>query len=758
MPTPKSLRSTPSLRKEPLGHNFKKKMLWGLLIFFGLGGCSGGWWLFDVSKDLPDVMVLKEFKEPQSTVILDRHGKLLGELFVERRKVIPFEQIPTRMLVSVLAAEDADFYAHKGMDQLGLLRAFVRGIMSGGNFRGTSTITQQLVKNLLLSNERSLKRKIKELILAKRIEAAFSKNEILWLYLNHINFGHGRYGVEEASSYYFGKHAKDLNLDEAALLAGLPQSPTHLSPREHPERALKRRAFILNQLREKQPTHWPSLNLEEITEAEHAPITLVPVSREQVAPELVGYIKKTLQPFVDEDTLLKGGYTIETTLDRAQQMAARKSIKEGLLGYETRQKLRSPFRKKLVGQRSLKHTARLLPGKFYDAEVTRVDTDLHTLLLNVEGHPAKVSWDGYREFLEMEPFAEVGARFRVFVESVQTIQGAEEIALRLEIGPEAAMIALDVATREVIALVGGRESSFGLNRALDMKRQPGSTFKPLVVAAALESLSVHAASRISDQEATLGDWSPHNFDGYVSKGVIPLREALEHSVNMVAAQLIAQMGPASVVSMAQRLGITSTLEPTLPLALGSSEVSLVEMVNAYAVFADHGQWKPWSIIRKVTGPDGKVLYERPHGDSRQAISEGLAYLMTDLLKGVVKRGTATAANSLNRMVAGKTGTTNESKDAWFVGYSPQMVCGVWVGYNETRTLGRRETGGRAALPIWMSWMKQALASEPNVDFDEPSGVVRQWIDPSTGEAVHASHPGAVQELFLSGTDPTALKK
>jgi penicillin-binding protein 1A len=735
------------------------------------------------SRDLPDVRSLREVEEPQTTRVLDRDGEVLGELFTERRTVVPISRIPRVLVLSVLAAEDADFYVHEGFDYAGLFRAVARGILSGGRFRGTSTITQQLVKNMLLTSERSLARKVRELILAYRLEQEFTKEEILELYLNHINFGHGRYGVEEAARFYFGKGVSELTLAEASMLAGIPQSPSHLSPRAHPEAARRRQEFVLAQLEEKREDHWPDLSVEEIASARETTLALAPLPESrQIAPEIVEMARRTLHEVVGEEAARRGGYTVHVTIDADLQRSTRAALQEGLRGYDTRHDLEPPLRRQRLRRgerpRPLERVAELRLGGTYDAMITERDDRLGTIGLDIGGHPGVATIDGVARWnpSELPPsrFAEEGARVRVSVlalpEDDDPTDGVPALArARLELGPQGAAIVLDPRTREVLALVGGYDAEPGFNRAVQALRQPGSTFKPFVYALGIRTRRFTPASLVLDAPGVYGDWQPRNFEGEEYRGEIRLREALAISSNAVAARLMDDLGSPAVVAFARELGFTTSLETpagsspgaaagemNMALALGAREVRPVELANAYATFASGGRWAPWLLVSRIDGPGGAAVELPAREPPRDVLSQEEAFVVTSLLTSVVAQGgTGARARDLGRPVAAKTGTSNEARDVWFAGYTPELVGVVWVGFDDQRSLGARESGGRTALPIWVAAMRAAVGERPRTDFPRPAGVLGASIDRRTGLLPYAGQTeDTIEEVFLEGTVPT----
>jgi penicillin-binding protein 1A len=713
--------------------------------------------LWYYGRDLPSMAELRDYHPPQLTRVVDRDGDLLGESWVERRTVVSIERVPRVLVLSVLAAEDADFYRHEGLDYPGLVRAFVRGVLDGGRFRGTSTISQQVIKNLVLGPERTMTRKVRELLLARQLEHELTKEEILELYLNHVNFGHGRYGVQEAARYYFGKDVDELSLAEASLIAGIPQSPTHLSPRTDIEAARRRQSFVLDQLAEKRDEYWPDLSLEEIEAARTAEVVIVPPPETgSPAPELMVQATRMLRAQVGAEAARRGGYVIHTTIDRELQASARAALLEGLMALDERQRLRFPVSAP-ERRRPMEPVGELVVGRTYDAAVTGADDEAGLVLLDVGGHEAEARASDAARFnpenLPPSRMAEVGARVRV---SIQELDPEGRARARLELGPEGSIVIVDPRTRHVLALVGGSEARPGFDRATQAVRQPGSTFKPFVYGAALRTRRYTPATLVIDAPGVYDDWRPDNYETWSFEGELRMREALARSINQVAIRVMEDVTPPEVVTLAQALGITTELEPTLALALGASDVRPIELVNAYATLAAGGRFAPTRLITRIQGPDGRDVALPELEEPREAMTPAEAYLLTSLLTSVVDRGTAVRARSLNRPIAGKTGTSNEARDAWFVGFTPDLVAGVWVGFDDRRSLGRRESGARSALPIWIEVMRGATEGRPRVDFPVPSGIVTARIDPRTGLLAYEGQADAIDEYFLDGTVPTEV--
>jgi penicillin-binding protein 1A len=735
------------------------------LVALGLGalalaGLAGVFWYF--GRDLPPVDALRSYQPPQTTRVVDRNGELVGEIFLERRTVVSMEEIPRVMILSILAAEDADFYQHAGMDYAGMVRALFRVVLAGKPVQGASTITQQIVKVMLLSPERTLERKIRELILARHIEQELTKDEILYLYLNHINFGHGRYGVQEASQYYFGKDVGDLTLAEASLIAGAPQAPARLSPRTHPEAARRRQRYVLGQLERKRATHWPDLPLEAIEEARNAVVRLPPTPEStQGAPGVVALARRELLERVGDEAFQRGGHTVHTTIDLGLQREAQRALQEGLMALDARHGYRAPLAapKGKARKEPPPSVEALEVGGTHDAVVTGVDEDHGLLLLDVGGHGAQVDLAGADRYnpKELPPaeLAEEGARVRVSILRLADPNVPDARAeAQLELGPQGAIVVIDPRSRDVLAVVGSYERGAGFNRAVRAIRQPGSTFKPIVYALGIRKRLFTPATRVLDAPAVYDEWKPRNFEQWRHEGAVRLRVGLAKSINLVAVRVIDRVGPQAAVDFARQLGITTELEPSLGLALGASDVRPIELVNAYTTFAAGGRWAPYRIVSAIEDAQGQPISLPAPEPPRQALTPSEAYIVTHMLQSVVTDGTAKAAQKLGRPAAGKTGTSNRARDAWFVGYTPNVVAGVWVGFDDRRPLGRRESGGRSALPIWVDVVQAAEKDRPVLEFPVPSNVTTARIDPETGLLAYEGMEGAIDEVFLEGTVPT----
>ncbi|MEM7606692.1 MAG: PBP1A family penicillin-binding protein [Myxococcota bacterium] len=718
-----------------------------LLVVLAFTSAAGVLWYY--GRDLPDVASLRDYAPPQTTRILDRDGEAIGEVFSERRTVIPMEQVPRHFVLSVLAAEDADFYRHEGLDYPGMARALLYDLIQGRAAQGASTITQQVVKLLLLTPERTFTRKIRELILARRLEQELTKDEILHLYINHINFGHARYGVQEAAQFYFGKDASDLTLAESSLIAGIPQAPARLSPRTHLDAAQRRQNYVLGQLEAKREDYWPDLTLEEIEQArETEPALQRRSALGESAPEIKRVVREMLRELVGAEAYRRGGYTVETTLDASIQRAARQALQVGLRSLDQRQRYRGPLRR---GE-SARTIETLRVGGRYTGVVRGVDEGTGWIRFDVGGHDVLVEvgeGDRYSGDLNLARFAPVGTSARLVIRRIEETRTEAE----LDLGPQGAVVVIDPRTRNVLAIAGGYRASPGFDRATQASRQPGSTFKPLVYAVGIRSEAFTPATIMLDAPAVYDQWMPQNYEPWNHEGPVTLRRALARSINSVAVRAIEEVGPEEVVRFAQQLGIESELDAQLPLAFGASAVTPIEMVNAYATFAAGGRWAPPRFVTRIVGPDGEEVPLPTAEAPRDVMSPAEAYVVTSMMESVFEEGTARRAR-LGRPAAGKTGTSNGARDAWFVGYTANFAAGVWVGFDDNRPLGRREGGSRSALPIWVEVIQAAEGNTAVTDFARPSGVVTRLIDPATGLLAYEGLAGARDEVFVAGTEPT----
>jgi penicillin-binding protein 1A len=743
----------------------------GGLALAALGGLAVGGIVWHYEAGLPSVADLRTYQAPQVTRILARDGSLLAEIYTQRRTVIPIGSLPAHVKLAVLAAEDAGFYEHEGLNYLGIARALLVNLRAHSTRQGGSTITQQVVKNLLLtSRERTLSRKVREALLARRLEHQLSKDDILELYLNNIYFGRGRYGIEEAARDDTGKSAKDLTIAQAALIAGRIANPRDYHPRDHINSALARRAYVLDQMHVKgflSDAQWNAAKAE--------PVVLAPNidASSELAPEAVELAKAALYR-LEPDQARRGGFTVTTSIDPAVQAAARKGVREALSAYDKRHGLQSglkpaPTRADNRGRPGGGRDPRALfegspafeQHRVLVGEVVGTDDAAGTFDVKVGAATGTVKLADFERYnpgkLAPSAFAPVGARARISL-LAPVAEPPAKVPLRLELGPEGAAIALDVRTREILAIVGGYEGVAGmLDRATQSRRQPGSTFKPIVVSYAIHSRRFTAATLIDPEPAVFeGGYHPSNFEGWRDREPLRLREALAHSVNVAAVRVLRDVGPANVVGWAQALGIESPMSPDLSLALGSYEVRPIELAAAYATFAAGGVYAEPRLVLRVVGPDGKDVPVPQGVPDRRVLDDAEAYVVTSLLTSVIDHGTGARAKALGRPLAGKTGTSNGPKDTWFAGYSPDIAAVTWVGYDDGHVLGAGEQGGVTALPAWMTLMKIAHEEKPRLEFARPAGVTTSTIDARTGELAYPDDPDALDEVFLAGTEPTRI--
>lgn len=726
---------------------------------------------------LPPMTHISDYAPPLMTRVFSADGEVIGEFYLERRLIVPNDKIPRLLRQAFVAAEDADFYRHKGISYLGILRAIVKNLEAGRIVQGGSTITQQVVRSLLLSRQRTLSRKIKELILAHRMEKHLSKDEILYIYLNQIYLGHGNYGVAAAAEDYFGKSVEELNLAEMAMLAGLPRAPEFYSPLRNFERAKRRQAYVLKRMVEE-----GYITQQEAEEAYTTPIHIRRRDNRflEVAPYFVEYVRQYLVDHYGEDAVYTGGLQVYTSLDTRMQKLAQEAVRRGLLALDRRQGFRGPekvlapeeivsFCEEMAGR--LKDG--LQEGKVYFGVVVGASEDRREVLVRIGDYEGYIPFDTL-EWVDQDPEEALKKGYLIRVKVKELTPRGPRLELFQEPEVEGALLAMELPTGYVRALVGGWDflrSQY--NRAIQARRQAGSAFKPIVYAAALEkgftpATVVLDAPVIYEESEESEAWKPKNYRERFY-GPTRLRMALARSQNVATVRVARRIGVTYIMSFARRLGITSPLNPDLSMALGSSALSLLELVRAYAVFATGGHLIEPIFITKVVDREGRVLEEhRPlpleaelrslgfepqqGGYYPQVISEETAYLMTSMLQSVIKEGTGWRAKALSRPCAGKTGTTDNYTDAWFIGYTPQLITGVWVGFDEPRSLGEHETGSRAACPIWVEFMKEVLKDKPVEDFPVPEDIVFVRIDPNTGLLARPGEPG-IFECFRSGTEP-----
>ncbi|MBI3596033.1 MAG: PBP1A family penicillin-binding protein [Nitrospirae bacterium] len=756
----------------------KLLIVFAALLILGAGGLGGIFWYF--SKDLPSIETLREYQPSLVTKVYGEDRQLIGQFYIERRVVVPFSRMPPDLLHAIIAVEDSRFYEHKGIDPLGILRALLTNIETLRLRQGASTITQQLARSLFLSSEKSLKRKIKEALLAWKIEKVLTKDEILELYLNQIYFGHGAYGVQSAARTYFGKNVDQLNLSEVAYLAGVPRAPTEYSPYINPERAKQRQGVVLRRMVEE-----GFITEDQFRRVYRQDLYFQKLEKEEeIAPYFMEYLRQNLSAAYGENMVYKGGLSVYTTLNLTLQKAATPALQEGLREVDKRQGYRGPIAHKSPKELAqdqetgtgIMGMAAVKEGDVIDGVVTAVDEQGATVV--AAGRTGRISPEGMAwakkrlkgpdllKDVELNSNAKpsdilhVGDVIRVKIRRLDP--RGKTAVFSLDQGPvvEGALIALDPRTGAIKAMVGGydfKRSEF--NRALSARRQPGSAFKPIIYATAIERGFTPATIMVDSPVVFVDEeqqkvWRPENYESKFF-GPISLREALAHSRNLATVKLLDRVGIKNVVEFAKRVGITSPLTPDLSMALGSSSVSLIELASAFGVFANEGVRVEPIAVLSVADSSGRVLEEH-EPVANEVIAKETAYVITNMMEDVIQKGTGWRAKVLGRPLAGKTGTTNDFTDAWFVGFAPNLVAGVWVGFDDVRSLGDREAGASAALPIWIGFMRAAFEVMPEMTFPIPENVVFANIDPQTGLLAPEGAEDAVIEIFVKGTEPTKL--
>jgi len=796
--------------------------------------------LYFITAGLPPVSQLKNFQHSHATEVFSDDGKKIGEFTMERRYPVDFKEIPPHVIQAFLSAEDSNFFQHKGIDLNSIFRAVWSNLIRGRYAQGGSTITQQVARALLLeSKKKVITRKLREMVLAHRMESELSKEEILGLYLSEIYLGHGSYGIGAAARNYFHKNVKELSVAEASLLAGLPQRPNDWNPFHNPDLAKKRQSYVLRRMVDE--SYLDSERAKKVFEESVRLYPLEDVNNTE-APYFVEYVRQHLMEKYGSDEVLKLGFKVYTTVNyefqKAAEQALRKGVREvdkragwrgvaGHLNSETeKDEWRAMTHKQILEE--LK-PPRLLPGDAAEKSLKVLDIDLSPygsgasrfvgdtplkvgnyyqgMVVQVNGSGteaelrvgltqarlpvAGMSWVS----IEDKPVSRVDQIVKegdlVFVKVEQVDKENKVAVVSLEQEPEVAgaVLSYDAKNGFVRAMVGGldfQKSKF--NCALQAKRQVGSTFKPLIYAAAFDK-GFSPSSLVTDSpvvfrnddkqevdtSTVIGeDWKPHNFGGKF-EGDIPLRLALIRSMNVPTVKLLSEISIDYGIQYARSVGITSALPRDLTIGLGSWSASLEEIMRAYAIFPRLGKPIVLHYIKRVEDGSGKILEELPalqasnenpstlnivskgtQEEEPPVISPQTAYVMTDLLKSVIREGTGRAAASAPGAIAGKTGTSNDHRDAWFVGYSPQVVSGVWVGYLKEKALGLSETGGKAAAPIWADYMKFISSYYPKNDFLIPEDIVFAYVDRLTGKIASPNNPNRVRVAFKAGAVPNAM--
>ena len=734
-----------------------------------------------LSDDLPKITSLTDYHPSIITTVYSDDNRKIAEFYKERRIVVPLSKIPIQLQQAFIAAEDARFFKHQGIDFFSIIRAFIKNIEAGAIVQGGSTITQQVTKSFLLTPERSYERKIKEAILAYRIDKAFTKEEVLYLYLNQIYLGHGAYGVEAAAENYFGKSVSELNLAESAILAGLPQAPSRYSPFRFPERAKQRQIYVLNRMLAE-----GFINNSEVTKAIDVKLDIKPRRNWYIeeVPIYTEHIRRYVEKKYGEEALYTQGLKIYAAVNIEMQKAARQEIEKGLRELDRRQGYRGP--EAHLAPEEIEIFCDERQTAFLETPLTAgISTRAVVIDVNDRAGTATVRMGDARGVFSVAdirwarkpnpnlaayqaPVKKISQVLKIgdviMVRTIKMQKSGDLWDVSLDQVPDvqSALLCIEAETGLVKVMVGGRdfmESQF--NRAIQSHRQPGSAFKPIIYAAAIDK-GFTAATEIIDAPIVFKDevndftWKPKNY-GKTFYGPTLLREALTKSRNVVTIKILQEIGIDYCIDYARKLGIESELSRDLSIALGSSGVSLLELVNAYAVFANQGYLIEPSFITKIEDRFGNIL-EEINPSRERVIDKSTAYIITSLLEGVVNEGTGKRVKALNRPVAGKTGTTNDLQDAWFVGYTPRFIAGVWVGDDNGRTLGKGETGSRTASPIWLGFMETILKDKPVRMFQVPEGVVFAKIDAETGLLPIPESRKTLFECFKEGTVPTQYTK
>jgi len=703
------------------------------------------------SVDLPQIHDLERYRPSTTTDLYDQKGRVIGSFALERRIIVNYTDFAPILRQAVISIEDKTFETHGGINFFRIFGALVHDLRSHGRAQGASTLTMQLARNLFLSADRTALRKIQEAYLAIQIERAFTKEQIFTLYGNQIYLGSGMYGFEAASEFYFSKHATDLNLTEAALLAGLPKGPAAYSPILNPEKSLRRRNLVLSEMESDGViTH------AQADKARQAPLGLnIAHPAPSVAPWFQEEVRQELEKRFGAEQVHEAGLRVDTTLDLDLQQTANRAVLDGLAAYERRHGWRGRIQNVLhdgVSIEDYHHPDWALAyhaGDYVHAIVTRVlpmEVDARFGSEEVVLLTGDWTWTAQHY---ADAFLKPGDV--IYVHLTDQMEGsAHRATLEQDSGTQGALLAMDNTTGDVLAMVGGRDFALSVfNRSTQAQRQTGSSFKPYVYTTAIEE-GAKPDDIIVDAPVSFGSYSPHNYENDY-KGAMTLINAFAESRNIPAVKLAARVGIHKVIAMAHKFGVTTNIPAYLPVALGAVEITLQEQVASYSVFPNDGIRVKPRLIRKVSNADGITLWEEP-SQVDEVISQQTARTMMTLLRAVTAHGTGAAAAQLNHPVGGKTGTTSDFTDAWFLGFSPSITCGVWVGYDSRESLGEKETGARAALPIWMTVMKQAIAGKDNEEFLGEQGLNKKPL--LRAEAVTPSKPGA-GPVLRSGTPPNA---
>jgi penicillin-binding protein 1A len=701
----------PPHRRRKLAGRFTLVVLLALAVITGsLAGLT-----LVYSVDLPQIHDLERFRPSTTTDLYDQKGRIVGSFALERRVVVNYGDFAPVLREAVISIEDKSFESHWGINVFRVLGAVVHDLRSHGRMQGASTLTMQLARNLFLSADRTAGRKLQEAYLAIQIERAFTKEQIFTLYGNQIYLGSGQYGFEAGAEYYFGKHAKDVSLTEAALLAGLPKGPSGYSPILNPEKALRRRNLVLSEMESD-----GVISHVQAEQARQAPLGLHIAQPEgSVAPWFQEEVRRELEKRFGAEEVHEAGLRVETTLDLDLQQTANRAVADGLAAYERRHGWSGKLENVLTQGTTIEAynhpdwAMKSRPGDYVHAVVTRVlPLEIHARIGAEEAVLLAEDWKWTGQ-----PYADalVKPGDVIYIHLGDGMEGiAHRATLEQDTGAQGSLMAMDNSTGDVLAMVGGRDYALSqFNRATQSERQTGSSFKPYVYTTAIEN-GAKPDDIIVDGPVSFGGYTPHNYENDY-KGAMTLVNAFAESRNIPALKLAAHVGIHKVIDMAHRFGVTSNIPAYLPVALGAVEITLEEQMASYSVFPNDGLRIKPRLIRKVENADGITLWEDPPAVD-EVIDQQTARTMMILLRAVTAHGTGAAASQLKHPLGGKTGTTSDFTDAWFLGFSPSITCGVWVGYDSRQSLGDKETGAKAALPIWMTWMRAAIAGKDDEQF------------------------------------------
>lgn len=728
------------------------------------------------ASSLPEIDSLASYRPPLASRVYNKNGKLLAEYADEHRLLVPLQDMPDHLKNSFIATEDEQFYKHPGFNPARILSAFYNNIKHGKTVQGASTITQQVVKNFLLSPEKKWQRKVREIILSYRLEQNLSKNEILYLYLNHIYLGRGSHGVGSAAWRYFRKTVDELTLAESAMLAALPKAPSKYAPHLNPSLAKERRDIVLKRM-----LITKFSDKKSVQEALNTPLVIQPLPKNKLNDTYGHSVYQQLEKEFGKKNLRRQGLTIITPYRVEAQQAARHALRKGVLNVEGRQFYRPPT------HHEPEQWPSLLASWKKDRSTSSLASDgiFPGLIQNIESKKLTIH-DGFKTWQVKAPKwawkrNKQHSTWRVGDEVFLRIDQEGKASISQKPLIESALFSVDLETGFVLAEVGGFDYKFGrFNRVRQAKRQPGSSFKPFLYLTAM-SQDLTPATGVMDTPLIFPGqnqgkaWTPKNYKNNFA-GRVTVRNALENSRNLVSIKILQDVGMDSFLNMLDNLHFEQRFPRQLSLALGATEVSLEKLTESYTVLATLGQhWNPvriqqvqdrtgHSLIRSVAGHRCQVCHINPviglnkhMQPAKQTIDAATAFVTVNMMKGVIQRGTGVRARALKRPAAGKTGTTNDQVDAWFMGFTPQILTGVWVGRDQPSTLGRRETGGKAALPIWLETMQYLHQGKPVKDFKEPEGVSWVLIDKKSGYRTSSASTGAFLEAFRTGTEPTRFK-